>query len=95
MPVLPLVGSTKSGLAGRDDALLFQRLDHRDADAVLHAGERIEEFQLEQDVGLGARFLGHARQAHQRRVADGFGDGVVDAAAARVLRFAMVSSVLW
>ena len=53
-----------------------------DADAVLDRGKRIEEFQLEQDVGLDAGFLGHAVHAHQRRVADGFGDGIIDAAAA-------------
>ena len=35
MPVLPLVGSTSTVLPGVIDALLLQRLDHRDADAVL------------------------------------------------------------
>ena len=32
-------GFDQGGFAGRDDALLFQRLDHRDADAVLDRGQ--------------------------------------------------------
>ncbi len=51
MPVLPDGGLDQHILAGRDDALLLHRLDHVDADAVLDRGERIEEFQLQQDVG--------------------------------------------
>ena len=63
-------------------SLLLQRVDHRDADAVLDAADRVEEFELEQQVGLHAGRLRHARHAHQRRIADGLGDGVEDAAAA-------------
>ena len=33
---------------------LFKRIDHGNADAVLDAGERVEEFQLGQDARLGA-----------------------------------------
>ncbi|MEJ0043443.1 MAG: hypothetical protein WDM81_15020 [Rhizomicrobium sp.] len=65
-------------LARRDDALGFQGLDHADADAVLHARQRIEEFELEQDVRLDARLLRQAAQPHQRRIADGLGDRLVD-----------------
>src|SRR6185312_207822 len=60
----------------RNDALLLERFDHRNTDAVLHTRDRIEEFELQEDVGLDARLLG---KAHQRRVADGLGDGVIDA----------------
>jgi hypothetical protein len=74
-------------LARRDDALLFHRLDHVDADAILDRGEGIEELQLQQDVGLGARLLGHALQAHQGRIADGFGDAVIDASASGLSLF--------
>ena len=48
-------------------------------DAVLDAGERIEKFELEQHVSDRAVFLGGAIEADERRVADGFGDVVVDA----------------
>ena len=69
-------------LAGRDLALGFQRLDHRDADTVLDRGDRVEEFELGQKVGLDALFLGQLVEADDRRVADGLGDRRVDAAAA-------------
>ena len=38
-------------LARRDLARRLQRLDHRDADAVLDAGDRVEEFELGEEVG--------------------------------------------
>jgi hypothetical protein len=82
-------------LAGRDDALFFQRIDHADADTVLDRGNRIEEFQLEQDIGLGAGFGGHALDPHQGGVADGLGDGVVDASAARFALFHDDSPCWW
>ena len=57
----------------------FQRvLNHRHADAVLDAGERIEEFQFEQHIGDCAVFFRRAVQPHERCVADGFGDVIVD-----------------
>ncbi len=77
MPVLPLVGSmsTVSGLILPG----FQRVvNHRHADAVLDAGERVEEFEFEQHVGDGAVFFRRAVQPHERCVADGFSDVVVD-----------------
>ncbi len=43
----------------------------------------IEELELGQDVGLHAAQLGQPVQAHQRRVADGLGDGIIDTAPAR------------
>ena len=94
MPVLPLVGSTSVDLPGEMLPCFFERLDHGDADAVLDAGDRIEEFELEQDVGLDAGFLRQPRHAHQRGVADRLGDRIVDAAAAWVSRFAWDSPPL-
>src|SRR6185437_3312199 len=38
------------------------------------------EFELQKNVRLHACFLRHSRQPHQRRVADRFRDGIVDAA---------------
>ena len=57
MPVLPLVGSTMTRVLVDLPALLAG-LDHRDADAVLHAGERIEELALGQH---GRLVLGDSR----------------------------------
>ena len=48
MPVLPLVGSMMTVFFFRHAAFLGV-LDHRRADAVLDAAERIEKFALEQD----------------------------------------------
>ena len=83
MPVLPEVGSISMVRAGRDLARGFQRLDHRDADAVLDAGDRIEEFELGQEIGVDALLLGDLVQPHERRIADRLGDRIVDAAATR------------
>jgi hypothetical protein len=52
------------------------RVDHRDADAVLHAARRVVELQL--GGHRGARALGEPVQAHQRCVADQLGNVVVD-----------------
>ena len=91
MPVLPEVGSIRvvPGLIvpGR-----LQGVDHGDADAVLDARDRVEEFELDQDLGVDAALLRQPVQAHQRRVADGVGDRIVDAAAAG-LRQDRVSSL--
>jgi hypothetical protein len=61
----------------------FSRLqgivNHGDADAVLHTGEWIEEFEFEQHVGDRAVFFRRAIQPHERCVADGFSDVVIDA----------------
>ena len=88
-------GESDAGIArGRLDqdrarpepALGLHRLDHADPDAVLDAADRVEEFELEQQVGARA-FLG-ARRGHadQRRVADGLGDAVVDASPTRLVQ---------
>lgn len=69
------------GLAGRDLARRFQRLDHGYADAVLDAGDRVEEFKLGDKIGDDALFLGEFIEPHQRSVADRFSDRTVDAAA--------------
>jgi hypothetical protein len=68
--------------AGLQRAGGFQRVDHGDADAVLDAGDRVEEFELGQDRGVDAALGRQAVQAHQRGIADRVGDRVVDAAAA-------------
>ena len=52
MPVLPLVGSMMT-VSFFEHAALLGVFDHRHADAVLDAAERIEEFALEQDGGVG------------------------------------------
>ena len=67
-----------AGVAARrldDDSVLGQRaalfgiLDHRHANAILHAGERVEEFALEQHGGVDA--LGDLVEPHQRRASNG------------------------
>jgi len=75
--VLPLVGSirTESWLIRPD----FQGVvDHRQADAVLDAGERMKNSSFRTDVGEGAVGGRGAVEAHERSVADGFGDIFVD-----------------
>ena len=60
------------------DAAGFEGLvDHGEADAVLHAGERVEELEFEGDLGDGAVLFGGAIEADEWRVADGLGDVVV------------------
>jgi len=78
-------GVARSGLDQRADARLdlargLQRLDHRQADAVLHARQRVVEFQLGQDVGPGVMGLGQLLHPHQWGRADGVEDRVVDLA---------------
>ena len=60
MPVLPLVGSMIT-VSLRQHAALLRVLDHRHADAVLHAAERIEKLALQRD-----RVPGRARLAGMR-----------------------------
>jgi hypothetical protein len=71
--------------AGADAAVGLHGVDHRHADAVLDAGDRVEELELQQDLGVDAALPGHALEAHEGRVADGVGDGPVDVAAARTV----------
>jgi len=75
-----------AGVAARgldDDGFLFENtallgiLNHRHADAVLDAAERVEKFALEQNRGRHAG--GDLIQFDQRGVPDGFDDVVVNA----------------
>ena len=59
--------------AGLQRAGSLGRVDDRDADAVLHAGERVEELEFEGDLGDGAVLFGGAIEADEWRVADGLG----------------------
>src|SRR5690606_37033631 len=52
--------------------------DHRVADAVLHARERVEELELEQDLGLRAVDGGGAVEPDEGRATDDLGNVVVD-----------------
>src|SRR5690606_7064832 len=65
-----------------DFALLLQIQDHGDADTVLHAAQRVEELELQHEVGDDALLLAEPRRTHKRRVADRLDDAVVDAPAA-------------
>ena len=56
MPVLPDVGSTSVVRPGVIRPAALHRVDHVDADAVLDAGDRVEELELGQDVGLARPF---------------------------------------
>jgi len=60
------------------DPAAFQGIvDHGEADPVFHAGQRIEEFELEEDFSLGSMRGRGAVEAHERRVADCSGDVIV------------------
>ena len=74
----------QNSASGRDLALRLERVDHRDADAVLDAGDRIEEFELAEETRADALFLGDAIQRNERRVADRVGDRGVDPSPARL-----------
>ena len=63
-------------LIDTDAALLFGGIDHRGADAVLHAAQRVEELGLERDCRVDAGR--DALQLDQRRAADGLGDVLMD-----------------
>ena len=52
---------------GRKDSALFSGLDHCPADAVLDAGKRIEELQLQKDRGVSVG--NDLSEFHQRRIA--------------------------
>ena len=67
---------------GRDLALRLERIDHRNADAVLDAGDRIEEFELGEKAGDDALFLGDSIDADEGRIADRIGDRRINPAPA-------------
>ena len=58
MPVLPEVGSISVVTPGTIRPRLLGGIDHGEADAVLHRAERVEEFELGQDLGFDAVALG-------------------------------------
>ena len=68
MPVLPLVGSTSTVRPGSMQAVALSRLDHRQADPVLHAVGGVAEFELGDDLGGETR--GHPVQSDEGGVAD-------------------------
>ena len=68
MPVLPLVGSTSTVWPGVDVPASFRRLDHRQADPVLHARGGVPALQLGDD--LGGDIARHTVQSDQGGVAD-------------------------
>ncbi len=80
MPVLPLVGSTMT-VSLLILPVAFGGLDHRHADAVLDAAQRIEKLALERDGRVQAG--GDVVEPHERRVADGLDDVIVNLAAGR------------
>ena len=59
-----------------DAPFALRRLDHRHADAVLDAAQRVERFELGDDGGVEVRR--QPVEPHQRRVADELGDVVSD-----------------
>ena len=71
-----LVAANVIGIAALYLAERFRRLDHGPADAILHTGERIEEFALEQHGGVDA--FGDFVKPDERSAADGLHDVVVD-----------------
>jgi hypothetical protein len=73
-------GRLDQGGAGLQPALRLELLDHRHADAVLDAAHRVEELELGDDLRLRLQLGRKPRQAHQRGVADGLEQAVVDAA---------------
>src|SRR5690606_7126056 len=66
------------GSARLQRAVLFERVDHGDADTVLDAGDGIEEFELGEKVRLDPALLADAVETHERRVADRLRDRIVD-----------------
>ena len=66
---------------GTNFAFGFGGGNHRVPDAVLDRGQRVEEFELGDQVGLAAFRLGHAGDPHQRRCANRIDNGIVDLAA--------------
>ena len=74
MPVLPEVGSTRTPRPGRNPALRLERVDHGDADAILDAADRVEEFELREEARGDPLFPSDAVHRNERRVPDRVGD---------------------
>jgi len=77
IPVLPEVGSTMVVL-GPDLAGGLAGLDHRQTDAVLDAGQRVEELQLGEQFGLYAAARLPAFAVAPSRAADRVEHAVID-----------------
>ncbi len=72
----------QNAMPGRNLALRLERIDHRHADAILDAADRIEELELGEQARFDAFFLGDAIDADERRIADRIRDRCKDFAAA-------------
>ena len=62
---------------------MFHRLDHGDADTVLHAGNWVEKFELSEQICPGAFQPGKFIEAHDGGIPYGLSDGAEDPAAPR------------
>ncbi len=94
MPVLPEVGSTMTERSGEILPSASASRDHGDANPVLDAADRVEEFELCQKVGLDALLLGDLVETHERRIADSLDDRIINAPAPRRLSRAWVAGGL-
>ena len=86
MPVLPEVGSISTVLPGlilpwASSASIIETPMRSLTEAI-----GLKNSSLAEQVGLDASSAASAVEAHQRRVADGLGDGVVNLAASRLFR---------
>ena len=66
-----------------DLAGMLQSVDHGDADPVFHARERVEKFQLRQQMSADAIEARELFEAHKRGISDGVYDGSVNAPSSR------------
>ena len=63
---------------GADLAFALQRLDHRQANAILNAGKRIEKFELGEEIGFDAFFRRNSAKPDDRRIANGLRDRIIN-----------------
>ena len=81
-PCVTRGGLDENALPGLDLPRLLQRPDHRNANAILDAGNRVEEFKLRKQIGLNAIYPRQLVEPHDRGVSDCLGDGSINAAPA-------------
>ena len=86
MPVLPLVGSTSVDLPGVILPCFSSASIMATPMRSLTLASGLKNSSFKRMSALTPGLFGQARHAHQRRVADRFGDGIVDAAAAGGVR---------
>src|SRR5208337_5331313 len=72
----------KNALSGLDLSRMLQRLDHGDANTVLHTRNRVEKFKFRKQVGSNAIHPRELFEAHEGRISDRLGDAVVNPAPA-------------